>query len=89
MCRDPHNPDTIELTKLVILELLRDSPGNQVARWAEPTLELLCDALFADLAFEADLDSTEDVWKFIMGSSFTEGSHQDENLVSWRIRQEL
>ena len=50
------NPDSIELSKLVVLELLRDRPRNQVTRGAKSSFQLLSDSLFADLAFKADLD---------------------------------
>ena len=57
----PYDSDTIKLAKPIILELLRDRPWNEVSRGSQASLKLLSDWLFADLAFEADLDGTKDV----------------------------
>ena len=68
MGRDPDDSDTVELAKGAVLELLGDSPGDEVSRGAEAALQLFRNRLAADLAFKTDLDSAEDVWQLALGS---------------------
>ena len=55
------NSQAVELTEVIILELLRDRPGDQVTSGSFASLELVSDRGLADLSFKAHLDCAEDV----------------------------
>ena len=68
------------------MELLRDSPGDRVARGSNASLHVFLDRLLGDVAFEAHLDCAEDVWQRLF--LLVDRSHKDEDLMGWRIGKE-
>ena len=59
---DSDDSDSIELSKLIVLELLRDRPRDQVTRWTQASFKLFGDRLLAYFTFEANLNRDKNIW---------------------------
>ena len=66
MSRYSDDSSSTERGKALVLELLTDSPGNQVTRWPQASFHLLINTLLSNLAFEANLDSAKDIWQLAL-----------------------
>ena len=86
MCGDSDDSNAVEGRERVILELLRDRPGDKVARGSNASLHIFLDGLLGDVAFEAHLDCAEDVGQRLF--LLVDGSHKDEDLMCRRIGKE-
>lgn len=87
--RDSHNPNAVKLSKLVILKLLADCPGDQVAARSEASLHLLFDVCLADFAFKSNLDSAENVRQLAILSGVFERPKEHKDLMRRRVRKHL
>ena len=56
MRRNANHTGARQLAKVVVLELLRDGPGDKVARLPYSTAQRVPDRLFGNLALQRDLD---------------------------------
>ena len=79
MSRDSDDSDAIQWGEWVVLELLRDSPRDQVPWGTDASLHVFLDRLLRDVSLEADLDRAQDVRERLV--SLLEGSHQHEDLM--------
>ena len=59
---DSNDPGSTKLSKGLILELLGDGPWDKVARGAKASFQMILNRLLVDFSFEANLDSTQNVW---------------------------
>jgi len=63
----PNHSYSIQLAEVVILELLGNSPRDQVARRSHPSFQLVSQTFFADFTFEGDLYGAENIWEASIG----------------------
>ena len=87
MSRDSNDSDAVELAKLAVLELFRDSPGDEVTRGPLTSLEAGHDGALRDLALETHLEDAEDLGQ--RGRVRGQRSQQTEEVVRGRVRQQL
>lgn len=79
-----HNSGAAQAPEGLVLELLGDGPGYQVAGWADASLQAVVDGLLINIALVAHLDSAENVWELTALRLF-KVAEENENVVSWRI----
>mmetsp|Transcript_5564 Transcript_5564/g.9536 ORF Transcript_5564/g.9536 Transcript_5564/m.9536 type:complete len:420 (-) Transcript_5564:1416-2675(-) len=88
---DTDHPDAREAGEVLILVLLRNGPGDHVARGAHAPLHLLLDRCLVDLALEADLDRAEDVGQAVARGrlGLAQLPEEDKDVVGGRIGEQL
>jgi len=82
MSRNSYNSHTVQLGKVVVLELLGHSPRNEIPGRSHAALELLSDSFLTNFTFERDLDRAEDVGERVRDGAVENWAHEHEDLVS-------
>ena len=74
----------------MVLELLGNSPRNQIAGGPEAALHVVLETVLVDLTLEAYLDGAKDVWQqALLLLCVGQRSGEDEDLMSRRIGKQL